>query len=178
MKTCMWDIESTALNGSFGHILCSCFRFTTDSPSKVHTVWTDSLDGEGQMLGELVQLYTDADIIVTWNGLNFDRRFVNSRLLRYNMDPLPPRFHIDLLHLHRYYFRTNGHRLDTVLKDLDCAVQKFELRAEEWQQAADPKHPKHDQAMSKLIKHCKHDVLSLEEVFYRMKPYIHRMERR
>ena len=129
------------------------------------------LANEKIALEKIGQIWDQADVVVSWNGLMYDVPFLNARRMRHGLEPLPKKLHIDLLWHHKK-LRTLGHRLDGASVDLCCKTKKFNVPAEFWQYAADNRHPQAKQALDDIVKHCEFDVLLTEEMLGKLKPLI------
>lgn len=175
LRVAAFDIETTALDGTYGRLLCACFQFGDES--KPRTIRCHSLAEERRALRELARNFNDVDILLTWNGIMFDIPLINARLLRHRMPPLPQVFHVDLMWQHKK-LRTRGHRLEGAIKDLNIATKKFDVTGERWQQAADTGHPHSKLAFESIVRHCQHDVRATLEVGERLKPLLRNIYKR
>jgi len=176
MRIMMWDIEATSLNASYGRAICMCFKGVGEK--RVISLEAHKMAEEPEMLAQLGEVWDDLDAVVTWNGLLYDKRFIAARRLYYGMTPLPKKFHLDLLWIHKQHFKTGSHRLDSVLQELGCRTQKHHVPATEWSKASEPTHPESSRAFAQIVKHCQHDVISLEEVYHKLLPYVQTWSRR
>lgn len=177
MRLAFFDIEATSLTATYGRFLCACFKFQDERT--VRTIRARTLRDERTALKEFVKIWGETDIVVSVNGLLFDRRFINGRLLRYGLAPLEPKFHIDLRWIHSEYCATAGHSLDLMSRHLRCKTRKFRVDEETWLQA----HDTDNRVLSKtahdaIVKHCVYDVLTTEEVFSKVKKCIKSIKRR
>lgn len=176
MRLASFDIETTALDATYGRILCACFKF--DDEEKIKTVAARRYKDEPKCLAQIVKWYESADIVVTWNGKLFDIPFVNARLMIRRKDTdkdCPPILNPNKMQIDGRWInnklRTRGNRLDGAAKDLAIIHQKYDLRGETWVQAADGDR----NALAEIVKHCEEDVLITEEVIGVLKPYIIRI---
>ena len=166
MRISTFDIESTALDASYGRILCACFKF--DDEKKPRSYSAPRLDDEITVLGGIRVSWDECDVVVTWNGKLFDVPMVNARLMYYRMPILDPKkMHVDLLYQSKK-LRFRGNRMDFVSKDLRTKTRKFDVPAEDWVKAADGQ----EASLMRIVKHCELDVLLTEELMERLKPLI------
>lgn len=171
MRFAAFDIETGALEASYGRLLCCCFKFF-DEPN-VRSVVVPHLRDEPRALREISSIMREANVLVSWNGKRFDVPFLNAMCLARRRDPMPVGLHLDLLPHHRHYFRTRGHRLDGVQKDLATPSAKHDVPASDWKLALDGNAA----ALRRIVKHCEHDVRITQEVCMRMAPYIKNITR-
>lgn len=71
-------------------------------------------DGPGIMLDALHERLSEADAVVTWNGIKFDMRHIRKELLLAGYPPLKPPAQIDLLPVVRKEFAFQSNKLDYV----------------------------------------------------------------
>jgi len=166
LRIASFDIESTGLNASFGRLLCACFKFQGDP--KIVTVKAFQKKDELAALKKIRQIWDTVDILVTWYGKQFDVRFLNAKALRYGLPTFAGKMHVDLCFLHKHYNATAGHSLKGVSEDLRTSSKKYDVPREDWQDAQDGDKA----AFDRIVTHCEHDVLTLEEVLDKMKGQI------
>lgn len=166
-----WDIESTNLNASFGTILCIGWKW--HGLSEVHTLTI--LDGPHKIMlddkwlvSEFAKVFSEADYHITWYGARFDLPFINTKLMKYELPPLPEVYHLDLWRHARYRMKLHSNRLQAVSEYLGVEHRKNPISFDDWQHAAHG----NVKAMKQVALHCKLDVLVLEEVFDRMRPWL------
>jgi len=162
MRLAVFDIETTALEGSYGRMLCACLKFLDEKTIRV--VEARTANNERKALQQLEKHLSDAHVIITWNGRQFDWRFMNQRRMVHNLKPLPKMMHIDWLHVQKHHCRSRGHRQMFVAQDLGCKVNKFEPGAAAWV-AAETGNAK---AFNDIVRHCRQDVLQLEELHWKL----------
>ena len=169
-----FDLESTALNGSFGRLHCAACKHTDGS------VWSARIDDAGiqnrkersddRRLAIAIRDHLEThDILFSWNGRRgmnpkgrggFDIPMLNARLVpeeRIIRSPL----HIDLLPVARKHLQLHSYRLAAVQDYLELVEEKTSITPRIWRLALD-----HDKAALDYIDdHCKRDVGVLKEVF-------------
>lgn len=174
----LFDIESTDLNASFGHTLCFGYRFWGDPVSSVITLADvpkprKNEEPDAPLMRRVHDLITNqADILVSWYGKEFDRKFLNTRMLMAGLKPLPPLSaeHIDLYFIAKQNFKIHSGRLQAFSETLGCPISKTPVRADVWRQAMryDPS------AMGYIAEHCRADVDILNWAYGILRPYIRR----
>jgi uncharacterized protein YprB with RNaseH-like and TPR domain len=107
-----------------------------------------------------------ADGIITFNGARFDLPKLNGEFLRAGMEPLPPMAHIDVfLTTRKMGFASN--RLEYVAPLLGCG-RKMPSSFMLWRGYVEGQ----DRARDKMRRYNIRDVLVLERVFARVRPFI------
>lgn len=108
-----------------------------------------------------------ADILIAHNGDKYDLKFAEARMLAHGLPPLPPIQSIDTLKVARRRFLFNSNRLDYLGKFLKVGQKKSTPKGL-WLRvlAGDAR------ALKTIVAYNKQDVLLLERVFEKLKPYI------
>jgi uncharacterized protein YprB with RNaseH-like and TPR domain len=172
-----FDIEATALNASFGHTLCIGYRYDHEGTkaTKVDTIYDYPADpGEEPDAGLLRRFHgiitDETDIVVTWYGKEYDRKFLNTRMLMAGLPPMPPlsQEHIDLYYTARGNLALHSNRLQGMSEALGCPFTKTPVRADVWRMAmrGDRK------ALDYVVKHCRIDVNILKWAYDLLRPYV------
>lgn len=109
MRKLYWDVETSPhhalvydLKNAFisldqvlepGRIICFAAKFDTDKRAKFYSEW--DLGREG-MLTALHGLLDQADVSVTFNGVNFDEPYARAQFLELGLKPPSPWYSLDL----------------------------------------------------------------------------------
>jgi DNA polymerase elongation subunit (family B) len=119
------------------------------------------------MLKGIHKLMEESDAIVHYNGSRFDIPTLNKEFLLHNFKPPAPSKQMDLLQVARRQFRFPSNRLDYVANALGLG-QKHKTTFDLWVDcmAKDPT------AWKKMESYNKQDVLLLEKVYDKLKPWI------
>jgi uncharacterized protein YprB with RNaseH-like and TPR domain len=176
-----FDLEATALNGSFGHLLsCACAHAKEDD------IWVARLDDPKYRVGgkkfddtKLAMSIRDHlvqhDILVSWNGkrgmsptgspFGFDIPMLNARLIanpnaRSKVISRAVK-HIDLLRESRKYLQLHSHRLQAVQEFLELLEEKTSIVPRYWHRALAGEK----EAMDYIVDHNVRDVRVLRLVF-------------
>ena len=110
----------------------------------------------------------DSDLIVGFYHLNFDLKFLNSRLLYWGEEPVRPKLHVDLYRLGRRYFATSRRSLEVITKELGIPG-KTHVDLKYWKQA---KINGDKKAIDYIVEHNIADVDITEKLFLRLKGLI------
>lgn len=175
-KTLVFDIESTNLKANFGYCICFGYKYLGDTKAKVISVLdypqhkTDPTNDARLMRAAHDILTNHADIIVTYYGKQFDRKFLNTRMILAGLRPLPPlnHEHVDLFYTARGNLALHSNRLDNLAKTLGAPVSKTVLDGPTWVRASAGHRP----SIRYIIEHCAADVEVLEWCYLKLLPFI------
>jgi uncharacterized protein YprB with RNaseH-like and TPR domain len=168
-KVLVWDIEATGLNATFGTVLCIGYKYAGQSRLRVPTI----LDGgkntldDRALVEEFGEAYEACDYHVTWYGDRYDLPMVQSKRIKYGLPPLSQKPSVDLWKAVRYRFKLHSNRLAVWQEFLGLEAEKTPIDFERWLRAAQGDKP----SLNYVVKHCKADVLMLEEAYEKIKPW-------
>jgi uncharacterized protein YprB with RNaseH-like and TPR domain len=167
-RVLLLDIEATNLNANFGFMLCIGYKFMHEKKVHVLDIAEYAVKGDPTNDRELARafakVYATADMSVGWYSSKFDVPYINSRLLHHRLPKLAPIRHKDGWRIARQHLKLNSNRLASVCAFLGIG-EKTPLSGPIWikAQAGDRK------ALRYIIKHCRVDVLVLEEAYKRLR---------
>lgn len=176
MNVAMLDLETSNLNADYGIILCGVFKPYKGKSVVFRIDKTKTYKQKPWDDGELVKQITkhiadeEIDILVTYNGSMFDVPFLKTRSMLTDIN-LRENFtfkHVDLYWISRKNLKTHDHKLDTVARYLKCKVNKTHIDPEHWNRAMTG----HKESLDYIVDHCVKDVIVLEEVYEKEKPFI------
>jgi DNA polymerase elongation subunit (family B) len=155
-----------------------CFGYKIFGEKKTHRInawdfpgWKKSVNDDKSLCKVIYETLKDADAIVTHNGYRFDLKFLQTRLLKHKLPPLPKIIHIDTVRLAKSNLLMFNNRLDTIAKNL-TSEQKMENGG--WQLWVDVlKRDK--KSMKTMEEYCKQDVNTLEAIYKVLRPFITQM---
>lgn len=145
-------------------IICICWKW--EGSTKVHSLeWDKGCDK--QMLKKFAKVLNSADEIITQNGDAFDVKWVRGRCLLHDI-AMPIKFNsIDTLKMARAGYRLNCNKLDYIGQFLGIG-QKNHTSYQMWK---DITLDNCQNAMDKMVKYCKQDVVLLEKVYKKLQPF-------
>lgn len=120
------------------------------------------------MLEDIHQLLDEADAVIHYNGSKFDIPTLNKEFLLYGMDPPAPYKQIDLLRVARNQFKFPSNKLDYVAQALGLGSKTKHIGHELWIKCM----ALNKNAWKMMEEYNKNDVLLLENVYNRLKPWI------
>lgn len=165
----VWDIETHSFHSNEGFIISSAIKPLGRKAIVIlhENLGKNSLDDKSVCVRTKEEL-EKADIIITFYGLGFDLKMLNSRLLYWKEEPLSPKLHIDLYRLGKRYFNTHRRSLAVITEFLGIKG-KNHVDIQYWKEAA---WNGNEEAISYIVNHMIRDVGITEKLFYRLKRLI------
>jgi DNA polymerase III epsilon subunit-like protein len=187
----LWDIETT-------HNLAAIFRLFEDYTSHENIIqeryvvcaaWkalgenrvqaVSTLDNpslyrrnphdDRHVVKTLHNVLSEADVIIAHNGDSYDIKFTEGRMLAHGLSPLPPITSIDTLKVAKSRLLLNSNKLDYLARYLGFG-KKVRTDNEMWLDILKG-GPAATVAIKKMVEYNKHDVVLLEKVFLKLRPY-------
>lgn len=128
---------------------------------------------EKYVLEKLLNVLDDADIVIAHNGNKFDLPTIQGRAMVVGLKPPSPYKTIDTLLTAKYEFNFPANSLEYLANILECTKKGghhkfpgFEL----WQECL----KNNPEAWEEMETYNKQDVITLEEVYLKMKPWMRR----
>jgi len=125
-------------------------------------------EDDAKILKTLWKLLDAADIVVAHNGKKFDVRKANARFIMNGMTPPSPYKVVDTLEAARKYFYFTSNKLDDLGKYLKVGCKLETGGFELWRQCMRG----NKRAWQKMVRYCKNDILLLEKVYLKLRPYM------
>lgn len=131
--------------------------------------WTSKWDRPySDMLRTARLLFDEADVVVTYNGVTFDNKWLNGEFVRFNITPPSPFKNIDLYKIVRQNFRLPSYRLAYVAPHFGIGHKVDTGGHELW---FDCMHGD-EKARRKMARYCKQDVALLPDLLEKVRPYL------
>lgn len=164
MKVVFFDIEAGGLKAPFDQVLCACFKPYQKKPYALSRSPKDTTDKK--LCQQIKQELEKYDVIVTYYGLNYDKPFVNSRLLKHKLKPLKRQLHIDCYRIAKKLFKFTLHsrRLVTICEHLGIKG-KTRVEPDLWEKMKYAAEAEKGKCLKEIVNHCLWDVKTLEEAF-------------
>jgi DNA polymerase elongation subunit (family B) len=138
------------------------------SGGHVAKVLPDYKNGEFEMLTDLHALLDEADVIVAHNGISFDLKVINSRLLVHKFDPPSPYKIVDTLREIRKIASFPSHKLDYLSKQLALGSKLKHEGFEMWKGCMRGE----TKWWEKMRRYNRHDVILLKMLYKQLSPWI------
>jgi uncharacterized protein YprB with RNaseH-like and TPR domain len=158
------DIEATGLRGDYNSVLVVSIRpyggepesFVVDRPGKDKAV-----------VKAAKARLEEADAWVTYYGKGFDILMLNTRLLRWGIDPIEKRPHIDMYWTLKSNILTAHRSQGHLLSWLKTPENKMSVSAEAWNEALSGADEDGRKALRTMVERCESDVAGLEALYRR-----------
>lgn len=121
-----------------------------------------------EMLRNIHQMMTDADVVVTYNGKSFDIPHLNREFITGGFPPPAPSKHIDLYLVARRHFKFASNKLAYVTQALGLSGKLQHSGYSLWKDCLEGKAS----AWKLMRKYNIQDVVVLEELYDKLKPWI------
>jgi len=177
-SVCVFDIETSNLNADFGIVLCAVIMDVNEQKPKVIR-WDETPEfkkdrsSDREVCRLIKQELESYDVIVGYNSSKFDIPFLNTRLLKNNLEMITGIKHIDLLYSARYYLKLSKNTLENLTEFLGTSERKTKVDGSQWVKAlVMAGTPAGKKAMDYIVDHCVKDVKVLAEAFALIKDTI------
>lgn len=147
-------------------IICICYKW--EGKRTIYSLRWDKNKCDKKMLQEFIKIAEKADELVGHNGDNFDIKWVRTRALIHGLNFTTNIVSLDTLKEVRKSFRFNSNRLDYIGRLL-VGDKKISTDYSMWKDIVLKNDKKQ---LDKMVKYCKQDVLLLEKVLTKLKPFI------
>jgi hypothetical protein len=124
-----------------------------------------------KMLREVYNLLEQADVVVSYNGDRFDLKILNQEFMMQGWTPPAPYKSVDLLKVMKKHFRGTSNKLDYWLKRLHLGAKHVHRGPQLWLDCVNGDRD----AFEEMIEYNIGDVVELEKLFDRVRPWIHNM---
>jgi len=118
---------------------------------------------------ELWKLFNKADVVMAHNGFSFDVKKAQARFIKHRFKPTSPFQQIDTLKVAKKYFKFDSNKLDELGKYLGVGQKIVHTGFDLWLGCAVRNEKK---SWNNMVAYNKQDVILLEAVYERMKPYM------
>lgn len=160
-----WD-ENIPIDRLLEHGRTLCWAAKWVDKKSVYCM--DERKGTARMVKGIHKLLTEADVVITYNGLKFDIPMLNNEFVKLNLDPIPPQKHIDLLRTARSQFKLASNKLQFVARYLKIGSKVHHKGFGLWLGClAGNKKDWQDMRI-----YNKGDVTLLEKVYKRLRPWV------
>ena len=159
------DIEATGLRADYNSALVVSIRPFGTGP----ITYTVAQPGNDQKLVRVVkETLEQFDCWCTFYGKGYDIPFLNTRLLKWGLEPIEKRPHIDLYYTLKANVLTARRGQGHLLRFLETPQEKMDMAPESWNRIlADFKNE-----VGTMVKRCESDVEGLEALYNRVKHLI------
>lgn len=171
----LWE-NNVALNQikSDWHLLSWSAKWLGDAPNKV--MYQDQrkakdISNDKKLLEGIWLLLDEADVVITQNGKSFDVKKLNARFIQNGMKPPSSYRHIDTLRIAKKHFAFTSNKLEYMTDKLCTKYKKLKHNKfpgfSLWVECL----KNNQEAWKEMERYNKYDVLSLEELYYKLIPW-------
>jgi DNA polymerase elongation subunit (family B) len=159
---------------SISSIICFGYRIVgSGEKAKVISAWDfpewqDNINNDRRILEEAHKILHDADAVITHNGKRFDWKFLQTRFMKHEMQPLPKIPHVDTVNVLKSNLLLFNNRLTTASKFL---LDDDKMENGGWELWVDVLNRK-AAAQKTMAEYCAKDVDLLYDLYNRLKPFI------
>jgi uncharacterized protein YprB with RNaseH-like and TPR domain len=136
--------------------------------------WKRNVNDDKAICQFAYDILHDADAVITHNGIRFDWKFLQSRLLINKLPVLPKIAHIDTCNVAKSNLFFFNNRLNTLARALTAETKLENGGQDLWTRVAE----RDTKACKLMSDYCKQDVVTLEAVFEVLKPFIKNLPNR
>lgn len=181
MKILILDIETSPMTGliwglwdqniSYKHIqvegsvICYAAKWLGEKE-----VFFDSINKSSKkdMLKSVHKLLSEAEALISFNGINFDVKHLNAQFLLHKMKPPSPFKNIDLLRTAKSRFKFPSNKLDYIAKRLGLGQKTAHEGMELWIKCM----AGNKRAWKVMETYNRQDVILTEKAYYKLLPWI------
>ena len=172
-----YQTDSLAILEDF-YILCFSYKWYDEKKTNVKAIidypqYSKDIKSDKQLMSDMWDLFDEADIVVGHNSDKFDVKKTNARMLTHGMRPYAPFRQIDTLKMARKSFGFTSNRLDDLGRSLGVGrKEKVGGKLQMWFDCmAGNTTPESKKAWKDMQRYAKQDVVLLEEVYNKLKPW-------
>lgn len=156
-----------------GYMFCFAYKWLGERTT--HAVSLSDFKGykkqprdDKLLISALDELRAKADVVIYHNGDQFDDKVANGRTIVNGLLPPEPYRTVDTLKVARKHFKLNSNKLDDLGRVLGVGRKERTGGIDLWYDVyhGDPK------AIKKMVSYNKQDVVLLEKVYLKLRPWI------
>lgn len=182
MITGIYDLETSGFKADSSILLCCAFKtFEKKEPVQIlradhYKSWKTNRLYEKEFIKDVLDHLNHFQILVAHNGEYFDKTYLNSKAIQYGLDPIMRRkMTIDPCLASRKHMALGRNSLAAIIDYLEIPVKKTPIELKKWKMAEVLGDTK---SMDLISKHCKYDILTLEQVYKRVLSLIEKVDKR
>lgn len=155
------------------YILCFAYKWLGEKNTNIVSLddfpsYKRNKKDDKALVKKLHELMDESDILIAQNGDRFDQKWSNKRFIKHGLKPVSPYKSIDTLKVARKHFRFDGNNLDRLGEFLGLGRKEKHRGVDMWFDVMDGDK----NAWSDMEKYAKQDVILLEQVYFKLRPWI------
>jgi hypothetical protein len=147
------------------YILCIGYKWIGDRKVSIVANWEMT---QVEMLNHIIDLITEADMVVSKNGIKFDIPWIRTEIAKYKLRALPPLTHMDLQKVAKNYFRFLSNKLDYIVQYLGIGKKVEHEGFGLWRKVMSGEV----NGRRRMKTYCRGDVKVTEDLYKYLMPYI------
>lgn len=181
MKTAIVDIETSGLYTNFAILLCCSIKDYGKPGVRTYRaddypVWKKDRTDSRALVADVLKDLSDYDILVAHNGQYFDKQWLNTLALLYDMDPVIRWTKmVDPVLLSRRHLRLGRNTLAQLVDFFNIPIAKTHVSGKLWLRASLNGDTK---ALDAIVHHCELDVRTLELVYDKVRKLVEKIDNR
>ena len=165
------DIEASNLNADFGFVLSYCIKVDGGEIIKrlitPEEIWSGDFDK--RLMIQLCEDIRQFDRVLTYYGARFDMPFLRTRCIFHKLDF--PQYqevkHTDVYDITKRKLNLHSKRLEVICDFFNIAAKEHKMKPAIWNRCG----AGHQKSLDYVLTHNIEDVVSLEELYHRIKDY-------
>lgn len=166
------DYPGLTMKATITTIICGGYKEL--GSKKTHCInawdfkgWKKNVNDDYEVVKKIYDILKDADVVITHNGRRFDWKHLQTRLLVHGMRPLHEIIHIDTCVLAKSNILSFNNSLNILTQ---AFVKDKKIENGGWDLWVKVRN-RDKKAMAMMTKYCKHDVIILEKLFNKLRPF-------
>lgn len=170
-KIGFFDIETCGLKADYSYVFSYCIKDLAGGVDKRVITRKEILSKtkDKALMEDMVTDFKKYDRLVTYYGARFDMPFVRTRALKWNVEfpSYKELLHTDVYFIIKHKFKLRRSSLQVACEMFDIGAKHHPILPNIWQDAmaGDPK------ALDYVLTHNEEDVMSLEELYKKVKNF-------
>lgn len=148
-----------------------CISWKWGNSRQVHRADWGKKQCDKALLKKFCKDLKKAKLVIAHNGDRFDIKWIKTRALFHELDPVTNIHTVDTLKLARSNFAFNSNKLDYIVKYLQLGSKVATGGMALWDKVAEGD----EKALDKMGKYCDNDVKILEKLFIKLLPYVDKL---
>jgi predicted RNA-binding Zn-ribbon protein involved in translation (DUF1610 family) len=172
-----WNTDALKIIQDY-YVLCYSYKWYGESTIKVNSLidygsYKKDKTNDKNLLKDLWDLIDQADAVMAHNGDRFDIKKVNARFLEHGFGPYSPVRQIDTLKMLRRHFGFSSNKLDYIAQKLGVGAKTQQAgKLDMWSNCMAGNETREQRtAWKNMKKYAKQDIVLLEGVFDKIKPW-------
>ena len=167
-----FDLETSNLKADFSVLLAACIKpFGQESivfRADDYPEWEHYRADDSKITRDIAKELRKHAIVIGHYSQKFDLPYLRAKMVKHNLEPLPPMFGIDTWRIAKNNFQVSSRRLQNLVRFFDVGA-KGQVEGGLWMSAA---YDGSREAMDEIVKHNIVDVEVLEKLACISFPYL------